>query len=374
MVRSFLYVLLLFTSCLFFTAHRVLGSDPPSFYIETVVAGNGGAPFIAVDDAGRPWIGYWVQGNGFEGTMHFAVRDAGAWSFETVPFPTQPPVDIIIDWAGSPASAYSDGLVLKYLYKFEGAWTTETIGGFGPNASALAADNAGIPLAAYVWSYHYLGYITVSRKIGGKWVCQSQCESMYWFNPYDAGVDLTIDRAGYMHMCVNPIFLEFYYGDGTGLETIDYSPSDFAITADSESRPMISYTSGGKLRLALKDISGWSSVIIADADDCSKTDLVVDAYDIPHIIYCHRPAGVKKVFHAFRTIPFDTWMIHEIDDGQAASIAVDNKGYLHIAYIRQVSSPQGYDLKYATDAISTPVKTESWGAIKGLHVPKQKDD
>ena len=78
--------------------------------------------------------------------MHFAVREGTAWTFETVPFPIPPPrTNTIIDTTGTPATGYSDGLTLRYLYKSGGTWTTESIGGFGPNASALAANEAGRP-------------------------------------------------------------------------------------------------------------------------------------------------------------------------------------------------------------------------------------
>lgn len=367
MVRSISVVTLLVSSLVFSPPNQSIGSDFPAFYIETVATGDVDVPLLAIDDAGRPWIGYWVHGDSFDGTMHFAVRDVGGWSVEIVPFPICAPVGMIIDGSGSPATAYSDGLVLRYLCKSEGVWVTESVGGFGPNASALAISDAHTPFAAFVWSYHYLGYITLSMRIGDDWDKQYQFENMEWFNPYSAAIDLAIDGDGKTHICVNPIYLQFYY-IGSSMKTLPENIGNFAIAADSQGRPMISYTNSGMLRTAAKEPGGWGNWELSDVtvvDDCTKTDIVFDTNDLPHIACCHRPDGVSRIFYAFRTIPIDQWAVREIDGGRAASIAVDADGHVHLAYRKQVSNPPGWDIRYATTAISTPVKKKSWGALKG---------
>ena len=368
MVRGLLCVLALSAFCIVSVLDNSLALDSPAFYIETVVATDGYFPFITVDDTDRPWIGYWIQGASFGGTMHFAVRDGDEWSFETVPFETRFPVGIIIDGSGSPATAYDNGTILKYLHKSDGVWTTESVGGFGPNASALAVAGTDTVYAAYVWSYHYLGYISLSKRMGADWVLEYQTDNMGWFNPYSANIDLAIDGNGDTHICVNPIGGQYYY-IGPSSDALPEYLNTFSIAVDSRCRPTISYTHDGLLRTATKDVGGWGSwdlSEVAGVEGCTKTDLVIDADDVPHIVYSHRPGGVPSVWHAVRGVPFDQWTVWEIDEGRAASVAVDSEGHLHVAYMKSVHDPPGWDILYATTSISTPVEKGSWGVIKTL--------
>lgn len=377
MVRSFSFLVLLFIPLFFFTTHHTFGSEAQEFTIETVVAGDGGIPSIVIDGAGRPWIGYWKDEGTSDGSMHFAVREGTAWTFETVPFPIpQPRTNTIIETTGSPATGYSDGLTLRYLHKSDGVWTTESIGGFGPNASALAADDAGRPFAAYVWSYHYIGYVSLARRYDEGWVKLHQFESSYWFNPPWAGVDFVIDASGVPHICYNPIWSEFYYeGPSTmGLETLPYNLGNFSIAVDSHDQPTISYTSDGKLSITSKSLAGWATAIVTDVNDCGGTDLAISADDVPHIAYCQEHGGVTKVFYAVRKHSNGPWETHEVDEGVAASIAVDSWGRAHLAYITRVYDPTGWDLKYTTKSISTAVEKMNWSTIKSLFEATRKTD
>jgi len=372
MIRRMLAAALLALSLVLFPPQQSFGSDPPVFHIETVVAGDGDTPLLTLDNAGRPWIGYWEQGGGYEGTMHFAVREAGGWTFETVPLPTRTPESIVVDASGSPAAGFSDGLLLQYLYKSGGVWATQSVGGFGPNASALAISGTNTPFAAFVWSYHYFGYVTLSQRIGDTWDVQCQYGEMGWFNPISAAIDLAIDGNGKTHICVNPIYLQFYY-IGSSLETLPENFGNFAIAADSQGRPVISYTNKGMLKTATRDPGGlgtWELSDITVVDGCTKTDIALDANSLPHIACSHRPDGVPKIFYAYRTIPIDQWAIREIAGGRAASIAVDSDGHVHLAYKVQVDDPPGWDIIYATTDVSTPVGEKSWGAMKGLRESK----
>lgn len=377
MVRSFSFIVLFFILFVFFTTHHIYGLEAQDFIIETVVAVDGGVPSIVIDGAGRPWIGYWTGEGSADGSIHFAVREGTAWTFETVPFPLPRPVtNTIIDTTGTPAAGYSDGLTLRYLYKSGGTWITESVGGFGPNASALAADDAGRPFSAYVWSYHYIGYVSVARRYNEGWVKLRQFESSNWFNPPSADIDLVIDANGGTHMCVNPIWSEFYYqGPSTnGLETVPYNLGNFSIAVDSHSQPTISYTSDGKLSITSKSLAGWATAIVADVSDCESTDLAISDDDVPHIAYCHEHGGVTKVFYAVRRYSGGSWEIHEVDEGVAASIAVDSWGRAHLAYITRVHDPAGWDLRYTTKSISTGVEKASWSAVKSLFKQGRKTD
>ena len=71
-----------------------------------------------------------------------------------------------------------------------------------------------------------------------------------------------------------------------------------------------------------------------------------------------------------RGVPFDQWAVREIGEGRAASIAIDSGGHVHLAYMKKVYDPLGWDILYATTAISTPVKKESWGVMKTLRPTK----
>jgi hypothetical protein len=337
------------------------------FYIETAVAVTGAAPSIAIDGLGRPWIGYWTRETTSEGTLRLGVRTAGEWSFETVPIQTQVPTDIIIDTFGSPAAGYSDGLTFRYLYKSGGIWTSESIGGFGPNASVLVADQSGLPFAAYVWSFHYIGYISISYRDITGWVQMCQHEGYDWFNPPWARIDMFVDRNRLVHICVNPIWDQYYYIRGCMMETLPSNlGSNFSIAASSIGWPMISYTSGGKLWIITKSADDWITSFVAEVDACGNTEIAFDIHDKPHIAYCDETGGVNRIMYAVTESPFDPWEIHEIDEGRAVSMALDSSGYPHIAYITRVHNPPGWDLKYASTSPSTPVRMKSWSGVKSL--------
>ena len=378
MVRSVLLVVLFSTPFVLFTAHHAAGSETLTFVIETVVSRDGTSPSLSIDGAGRPWIGYWVLEGIFDGSMHFAVHELGAWNFETVPFLILPPTNTIVDATGSPAVGYNGtSSTLEYLHKSGGVWVTESIGGFEPHASALTVNNTGTPFAAFVWSYASQGYISVSVRAGSQWVQIIQYPSN--FNPPSSAIDIATDGNGDPHICVNPVGTLFYYthqsDTGWGdMEELPYNLSGFSLAISSQSQPMISYTGDGKLRLASKESGAWTTSIVGDANDCVGTDLVIDTNDVPHIVYCHRLGDVTKLLYAVRNEPNGSWAIHEVDEGSGGSIAVDPGSNPHIAYLTRVDNPSGWDLKYATVETQTPVRSKSWGEVKSLFASKHKNN
>jgi hypothetical protein len=341
-----------------------------SFIPETVDADGDAGEYrsIAVGSDGRVWIAYSKIQSDNSISTHIAVRKTGDWQFETVTIATPPTTDIIVTPAGYPAIGFSNGSTLHYTSKTNGTWTDESIGGFGPWSSALTVSSGGAPFAAYVWSYHYYGYISISARVGN-WVLMIQYEDTQWFNPYTTAVDIATDEYDRVHVCVNPYASQFYYFHQTDIgwtnfEEVPYPLNGFSLAVDSQNRPWISYKADGKLRLATKEVGGWTSFVIDDTD-YSWTDLVIDANDIPHIAYCRDENG-PTAFYATRSPLSGTWEIYEVDKGYSAKIALDSRGEPHLVYRTRLSNPTRWILKYATTDSNTPLEVKSWGELKSL--------
>ena len=370
MIRSFFLVLPLVVFLVLPPAHAVSASQAFDFFIETVLPQNAGPPSITMDPEARPWIGVSV-----EGTMRFAVRESGGWLFETVPFDVNPKTGIVIDSEGSPAVAHwGSGGTLHYVHRGGGQWVSESTGeGFFPDASALAVGPTGRPYAICIWSYHYNGYVTLTQKLGSGWDQISQSESTYWFNPPYAGVDLAVDGNGAAHAIVNPIWDEFYYsgpGYGAPFPDMEY----FAIAVNSQDEPMVVYNVGSEIQVMTRESGLWALFTVGTIDDCRGLDLAIDANDVPHLVYCDRSSGSDKVMYTLRNAYGGPWSFHEVEGGFQVSIAVDGAGYPHIAYTTEVNSPAGYDLKYATTAISVPAEKRTWGSLKALFDDRGEGD
>jgi hypothetical protein len=362
MVRSLFLVFLLAVFFVLLTAQAASATQNTVFFIETVVPQDGASPSITMDPTDRPWIGYSVQG-----TMKFGVRESSGWSFETVPFEVYPKTGIVIDSLGSPAVCHwgSSG-VLYYVHRGQGPWVSESSGeGYFPEASALAVGPTGRAYAMLIWSYHYYGYVTLTQRVDTGWEQIYQTSSAYWFNPIYAGIDLAIDSEGSAHAIVNPIGDEWLYsgpGFGAPFPDMEY----FAIAVNSQNQPIVVYNVGNDIQIMTRESGLWAQFTIGAIDACGRMDLVIDADDIPHLAYCELSSGTKKVIYAFRSTYGGLWAFREIDEGHQVSIAVDTDNHPHMSYITQVDSPAGYDLRYATTAISVPAEKKTWGAMKAM--------
>jgi len=280
-----------------------------------------------------------------------------------------PITEIILDPAGYPAFGIMESSAMYYAFKQGGNWTTETVGGFGPWA-ALASNDAGILFAAYVWSYHYYGYVSVSSR-DDVWTLLRQYEDTHWFNPPTGDVDIAIDSHGRPHICVNPAYDDFYYFYQTetgwsGWDAVPYYLAGMSLAIDSQDRPMIAYKADGGTRLAVKGEGGWTTTEI-DGAGCGGLDLEIDANDVPHVVYCRTTGGVPTGYYAVRSGPGGAWVIEEIEEGYAGTLALDHDGQPHIAYSRPVHHTGGWNLKYATTLRPVPVESKSWGAMKSLY-------
>jgi hypothetical protein len=370
MVRGLFLALSLVVLLVVPTAHAVSASQPPAFFIETVVSQNGGSPSITTDPAGRPWIGCSV-----DGTMKFAVRGESGWSFETVPFEVNPKTGIVIDSTGSPAVCHweSSG-VLGYVHRGGGPWVSESTGeGYFPEASALAVGPTGRPYVICIWSYHYQGYVTLTQRLGSGWDSIDQTGSFDWFNPVYAGVDLAVDNGGRAHAIVNPKGNEFYYrgrGDGTSFPDMEH----FAIAVNSQHEPVVVYNVGNEIQIMTRESGLWVQFTVGTVGDCGGMDLAMDAENVLHLVYCDRSGGSDKVMYALRSAYGEPWQFHEVDGGAQVSIAVDGAGDCHIAYTTEVTDPAGYDLMYATTATVVPVKKRTWGSMKALFEDEDEGD
>lgn len=356
------------------------GSDAITFITETVDADGdvGDYRSTAVGNEGTVWIVYTKDQPGGAVSVRVAVDDASGWQLETVPISSSPTTDVILDAAAYPAFGYSDGLTLRYAFKSGGTWHNESIGGFGPWVSALTTSAAAMPFAAYVWSYHNTGYISVSARDAG-WISLIQYENPAWFDPTSVGVDIAVDGAGNPHVCAKPtgsVFYYFFRSDTiwTELEEVPYYLTDISLAVDSQNRSIISYKGGRELRLAIRETGGWTTSVVSNADGCGGTDLTIDADDVPHIAYCHVDGGAAKVFYAVRSGPGGSWVTQEVGDGYGASMALDADGRPHIAYRSRVHFPAGWNLEYATTSKPIPVKIKSWGEVKSLYRPTREDD
>lgn len=340
--------------------------EPPTFYYEIVEPGGSEYPSIDVDIDGTPWIGDWHRaGSQFVGTMHFARREPSGWQIESLPYLIKRPTNIVLDEPGCPGVAYTGAnCVMEYTHKSGGVWALDTLDGNCPYPGNVISDNAGDVVVAYIWSYHYLGYINIHDKHYFGLPCPVQFCSAYWFNYQGARMDLAMDATGEAHLVAHPGWDEYYYTHRTydtwaSLEELDFLDGEFAVAGDLLGRAMILHTVAGELRLATKASGTWNITAITDG---SANDVVVDINGAIHATFFRDHGDSVTLHYASSNSAAGPWTFQEIDSGVAASLATDQDGNPHIAYICDAGN-----LKYATTAILTPTQKMSWGKLRKLY-------
>jgi plastocyanin len=158
-------------------AHVVWGSPKGLFYATNTsgafaaaerIAGSGIGAAIAVDDAGTPWVSYYLGG-----AVKVASRASGSWSSEDaaalvgVPRPPARTTDIALASDGTPVVAYGDEGSTFVATRSGGAWSSQQIPGDGGYAVSLAVDSKGATHVAYVDSAG--GVHEAHGSGGGQW-------------------------------------------------------------------------------------------------------------------------------------------------------------------------------------------------------------
>jgi hypothetical protein len=169
---------------------------------------------------------------------------------------------------------------------------------------------------------------------------------------------LALDGSGYPHISYSYSGggLKYAYHDASGwhIQIVDseYVGRYTSLTLDGDGYPHISYHdfTNGNLKYAYQDGSGWH-IQIVDSEGIvgSYTSLALDESGYPHISYYHcgtsYPCDVGDLKHAYQDT--SAWHIETVDTGLGysgghASLALDGNGYPHISYHDYTNG----DLKY----------------------------
>ena len=141
-------------------AHVVWGSPKGLFYSNNTsgafaapekIDGSGIGAAIALDDAGTPWVSYYLGSE-----VKVASRASGSWTTEDaatlvgVPRPPARTTDLGLGSGGTPVVAYGDEDSTFVATRAGGAWSSQQVPGNGGYAVSLAVDADGGPHVAYV--------------------------------------------------------------------------------------------------------------------------------------------------------------------------------------------------------------------------------
>ena len=210
---------------------------------------------------------------------------------------------------------------LKYATNGTESWVTTTVdsGDVGLYTS-IAVDTSGKAHISYFDDYNGdLKYVT---------------------NASDSWVKKTVDSSGYV-----------------GWYT--------AIALDTQGKVHISYSNyhNGDLKYATNASGSWVTTTVDRSGDVGwYTSIALDTSDKAHISYFDNTNRDLK----YATNASDSWVTTTVDSGgdvgRYTSIALDTLGKVHISYYDGYFS---YDLKYATNADTTPPTVVSTNPIDG---------
>ena len=334
------------------------------------------AKFIAEAAAGditRALVKEGEQGSEtLEGWLRILVVDTGEqlpqthWEIETVEtlgsFGHLYSV-IALDSDDSPHIAYQDCTTedLKYAYKSDDSWVTETVDSTGAvgEECAIAMDSDDYPHISYYDDTN--NALKYAYKDAGGW----NISTVDAGDGDDVGDSsgIAIDSNGYPHIIYNNETddnLEYAYEDAGGwnYEVADNTGTvgdECSIVLDGSDYPHVSYlgrTNGSTDTLyAYKDAGGWHTETAgSDGDSATITSTTVidlDSSGYPHIAYTEYFTGAKprQVYYAYKD--GGGWHTGLVDNEETAyhllGFDLDADDLAHISYYDMIND----DMKYA---------------------------
>jgi hypothetical protein len=361
-----------------FHARPALSQGEKTFLIDTVDSAGDVGQFasVVVDAMGKVWIAYVEYRGPFNLELRLASGGPGNWDIESVPVPSGScqPSRVALDQDGSPGIVCGESL-MDYIHKVGDTWQSEEIGYSGPPLrwrysydSALATSPGGTTVAASVQTveiHHQDFYVTivVADRREGSWDVTEFGRLTYALKPpYNTGI--AVDGNDDLHVgivpSINQPFQYFHRAlGGWSSQIVPGITSDFAIAVDAQDTPLVTYANDAGLWLARKGGAVWNHFLIASDSAVSGPDVVVDKGNVIHVKY---NSSTEVRYATNETGAWQTWFV----DGPGAGgggIAVDANGIPHFAYQDLLME----DLRYAKLTGSTPIKKQTWGAIKSRY-------
>jgi predicted CXXCH cytochrome family protein len=351
-----------------------------NWQIETVdsTGSVGASSSIALDTDGYPHISYYDHTNG---DLKYAYKDGSGWHIETadnLEATLGCESSIALDTSGYPHIGYcvtTDSLdsYIKYAYKDETGWHTETTGYLGGSIS-MALDTLNHPHISY------FEYNNCDLKYAYKDATGWHTETVDSAGDVGRNTSIALDTYDYPHISYwdyDNRSLKYAYKNDTGwhTETADkpgltiYVGSNNSIALDASNNPHISYydESWLKLKYAYKDGAGWHTESVDSVGRTTDTSIALDASNNPHISYYDEINEDLKYAYKDET----GWHIETVDSngnvGTNTSIAVDASGWAHISYYDATNQ----DLKYAV-TVDAPTVWSTDPADGATRVPVGK--
>ncbi len=354
-----------------------------------VSSGNGGAyPSLALDSGGYAHISYFADSSDYLG---YTYLDTSGWHTEAVDFyNASGPTSLALDGSGTPHIAYADKIDgLNYTVKNGNDWVTRTAGTSKINAwnLSLALGLGGRAFIAYwnltpddvqlavfdgtAWDIQIVdgwhnvgespsialddsGYPHISY-YGYGTLRYTRQEASGWQPPATVDIQATegaqysamrLDGQGRPHIVFSltgsnitgPGNLRYAWQNESGWQVEDVYDafcSDISLRLDSQGRPRIIFTKSELLRYAYPDGAGWQVEYITTAGPYDylrgrRSSLVLDSADYPHLTYITIDYKIKHLYQ-----DASGWHEETIDDNSTyTSLAVDEGGTLHTAYVK----------------------------------------
>ncbi|HEY52036.1 MAG TPA: hypothetical protein G4N94_01090 [Caldilineae bacterium] len=265
-----------------------------------------GPPSLDLDDFGRPRLGYRLRSSslGSIERLKIAHHDGRDWRNEVVDAARYiDDASMALDSLGNPHFIYtfygedppSSGL--KYAYTDGGNWYFETVSDQPGRRPSLVLDDEDRPHISYIVG-SAVKYLWRDNAV---WHTETV---MVGVPPPDGFVSLLLDSQGRPHLAIGRTVLfpdwEFWrliyaYREAGGwhTETVDEPGGAFpSLALDTRDRPAISYRGGYRyeegdtyhLRYAQRREDGWH-IAQLDETDGACTSLALDKDDYPHISY-----------------------------------------------------------------------------------------
>lgn len=284
---------------------------------------------LALDVKGNPHVCY---SSGFhEDELRYVYRDDDGWHIQRIDSVGCESVSICIDADGGVNTSYLTYHSLKYAYRIESNWQTETIdikGSAGRYTSIKvdSEDNAHI-------SYSYLSTVKYASMNRDSWHFDIVDDDVYQLSC----TSLQLDSSGYPHIAYAPwlkLRYAFFSGNTWQIETVDSEHTGYnaSLALNNDNQPHIAYQYLG-LRYVYKHDNQWHQEIV-DSSHVGDLSLDLDQYGFPRISYYFDTGEMLK--YVFKDD--SGWHSDIVDSsgnaGEENCLVIDEFGHPHVIYCK----------------------------------------